>query len=387
MEPKSLHWALLAGLVAAAVPWTTRAAAASPPDVDCNAGGSINAALRRLDRSRQQRLAVTGTCTENVVARGFRRLTLAGRDARLSAATPGRAVFHAVDSDFVALDGFTVLAAGTDGVVFSGTRWGRLRMSSVSGGLFGVVSEGSSLTVESSAIRDPDVFGVSVWGRGSVELRGTTVEETRPQGSGAWAGLWVTGSGSHAVVSSSTFRGFGLGISVVENASVVVENAAPAAVDPTVVEDNWFSGILVESGGTLNAFSDRPEPLLRVAGNSSVVPETGAGIAVQGGGALRIERSGGVDVVGNHATGLLVFDNSYAGLGRGVRISGNEGSGMVVANSSSVAVQGSTPVEGNARQDAFCDATSTVSGASLITGAATVSCANWVASRLPPVPQ
>jgi hypothetical protein len=328
--------------------------------INCDRGQSISAALTRLDRAGPNTIRVRGTCTESVEIRGFDRLTLLG-DAGASVVMPeaggGSAAIEAANSRDLLIADLTVKGRTPCpnslciSLLIGNCQGCRVERSTLEGVtvLHGAANDATFLkdTLRSSG----SYAAIASYDNGFATLVNCAVE---PGSTGGWWGVQVDSS-SAINIGGTTIRGHGNGIGVMNGARVSIGDLSglPGAdADQTVaIEDNWYRGIDVAAGSVASI-----------------------------GGVARIQNNG--DGLGGRV-GVMVRETSFASIEGGARIASTGGNGLVAVSNATVRIDpsvgpspGPVEVSGSLAQDVFCDATSLINGASGLTAATKITCAN-----------
>jgi hypothetical protein len=343
--------------------------------VYCNAGGTVARALAAADPNGPATIQIHGTCYEFVDVHGFEGLTLQGvgdaaivapsepanyldqvplglRNSRdilvsdLAVRSAGLGAYTVATEDcqdcqiaHTRIEGVTLVTHKSrirfvDDVFDAGSSWAALAVTDNS-----VVHMGQSLLLPGS--NGPGwQSGLDVLDGGIVKFWGTTIQGF-PN-----CGVTVTGGSVHMY-----------------DVSVLFPDTDPG--DPTVViADNAQCGIRVTAGGRAEIRDDA-----RLRNNGTM---GGAAVVATQNSIVTMGRS--VEIWGSPGNGLMLEDGSRASIAG--RIVDTMGNGLVVVNSSSATAGDGAEISGSGSQDVFCDATSIVSGASRIGGAAKLTCPN-----------
>lgn len=367
--------------------------AAAQITVDCNAGQSLTHALSQLDKHRPIVVSVNGTCTEYLHIVGFDGLTLKGLPGATllqPAAVPS--LFDSLllieSSRSVTITGFSV-QADTTTVPAIGIGHGsvdiRLRDLKIQGGNEGIiVFEHSQVSIANVFALDPGYSPLGIYDGSDVHLeRSQFVNST-----GAFWHAGVDVAASHLTLYGTTFRDMQVGmiarggaiIDVVQfntyfplggNSDVVIENPSRAN----------FNGVSISAASSLNVGNAK----LRINNPGQAWGASSGGVLVSSGGILNAGAN--LVVTNSQGQGVYVSNNSQADLG-GSAITGSLHGGLVVLNHSTAAmgsVQPPTTISGNAT-DLFCDSRSLVTGGANIGGDTTVHCTNLLSGDTVPIP-
>ena len=258
--------------------------------VDCDAGGTIGAALTTLRPG--DTLLVKGTCRENVtIAAESHRLTLDGQgQATIDAPDPGPAAV-AITGREIALKGFTI-TGGRNGVnvLRGGTA---LIANNVihhtgpdgrPGAGEGVnVGQHSFARFIGNTIRDNPVSGIVVHENGAVRIGFTDVDNPAAAGNtiegNGGSGIRVTTS-ANARITGNTIRRNG-------QDGVEVSGGSNAHVSGNVISGNGGSGIRVTQTSSVQLGADEGEGLLAAFNSTDpTLLNGGAGLTCAVGGSV-----------------------------------------------------------------------------------------------------
>lgn len=307
--------------------------------VDCDASGSINAALAGLDLVGPHTITVTGTCAENVDIFQRDRVTIQappGVTASITAANPNASVFQIIGSRLITLRRL-VIRNGSQGI-----------------GIF----RGSDVHIEGSEIEDNSEAGVLATENSIVTFGGASPEQFVRVSSNGGPGI---------AVNTSVLNIFGF-TTIEDNgaAGIVISFVGQAIIDgiqgENVIRRNGSHGVLLN--GTSDAL---------FSGQNTIRDNEGAGVQVVNGshaafnafvlgdGTERvnvIERNGrfGVNVAGssganfngpntiriNDRGGVRIANTSHVGFFRGNVITNNIGPGVRLERLGDLTFNGNT---------------------------------------------
>lgn len=330
--------------------------------VNCDspgANGKIGKALSRLDPAATNVVHVRGHCKENVVIRGFGRLSLiADPGAIIEALDDSLAVVEIVDSNGVVVQGFTI-RGGSTGLFcrdFSYCRFvgDTVEDSKVSGGIVvgvaqarltdivvrntasnGIIAVHAKIAGENISVdgvsAGPQAAGVGVhlvhadWLAGTVTIQGAAdsgflAEELSGVNGGP---ITVTGSGLDGITMTggSSLLTWGLTATGNGRAGVFLWNGASASLGGATLSNNATSGLMIVEGASAELYdatiSENKDTGITVGVGSSAFLQGGSvsynqwvGINLNGG--ANVAFGGGVSVSSNGFSGLYVTDVSTA---------------------------------------------------------------------------
>jgi hypothetical protein len=349
--------------------------------VDCNAGGSINAALATLTPTGPNSITVMGTCNENVTISDFRELAIvAGASGAKIIGPQDNDAFDIFRSQNITLKNLEI--AGVPG------------STPGSGGIGVTISEFSDVQIKGCDIHDNQGGGVAGGSSSLLSLRNTNIHNNTPGN-----GLQVGGN-SNAAVSGSTIQNNGSpGVLTLGNPASVtggvgvfvgagnsgvgfsgndlIQNNADVGIwarvgstvtfggDQTLtttIQGHNLDGIVVQGGGHLVIFS-----AVLVQGNGVACPPV-TSIAcggIFGVGNATVELAGVGTISGNHGAGIFAEQGTNLHL-NGATISNNSGDGVHIRWISTADIRefggGANTITGNGGASVFCDATSLVIG-------------------------
>jgi len=246
-------------------------------EVDCNRKGSVNTALALLSKvgkTRDISIVVSGTCNEDVLIKGFDRLTLmTTTGATINDPSGGtNATVEIENTNSVTLQGFII-----------------------NGGQPGVICGGVSVSVcylSGNTIQASQFSGVFVSAASSAVLNGNVIQNNLGRG-------MTVNLNSSANSNNDTFQG-NAGGGITANQGYVVAGTS-------TIQNNAGLGINAINHSTIRLIS------------ASVSGSGGTGVNVQGGSEATFEES---SVTGNGGSGVVVSDSSY-GRFSGSNVNGN----------------------------------------------------------------
>jgi hypothetical protein len=228
--------------------------------VDCNKKGAlstISGALKLLDPSGPNTLTISGTCKENLLIRGFDRLTLAAKlQATIADASGGTTpVVDIEDSTDITLRGFTI-NGGSNAITCGDFSVCRLTGATVQGAVgVGLFAFQSRIGVDHTVLQNNGIGLVSLESSSVRSFGGTVIQQNLS------SGVDVDTSGSFASFGDTIQNNAGSGIDVAAHGSVlllgttvtgnsgngvtVAEHAAADFEFDNVVTANGANGVLV----------------------------------------------------------------------------------------------------------------------------------------------
>ena len=260
----------LAALGAALSFFTLVAQAGMGAKVNCDLPGAIGKianVLKRLDPAATNVVSVRGHCHENLVVRGFDRLSLIAEPGTvIEDASGGQAsVVDIEDSQRVDLQDFTI-QGGSDGVTcvdFSFCRFNRIKIQQTAG--VGLTVANSQAQLYNSTIEDSGGDGISLFG-GKLRWNNVTVSKAHRNGVNVQWRSQLNGP-NNTVMGSDLAGIFVQGSSIATGPNVVTGNGQQGIVlitgsnallaSTTVTNNNWegvriedVSAVSFEGGGT-----------------------------------------------------------------------------------------------------------------------------------------
>lgn len=279
---KMARWGLVGGLVALALllayrqgrtvalaPDSEPAGAEAVVQVDCNAGGTVAAALANLPASKTGgTIVVSGHCTESVVIQRDG-VTLRGKDDAAE-----------IDGDIAVL-----VTNGASGVRLESLRLkGRFagltcsygssvdaRDLTIYGGARGLSAFYGGICALENSVISRNIQGVTVGDSGSVRMSGSVVEHSV-------IGINIFTNGTLTLDKSGDYSR-----SIVRKNQTGIEVSTSGSLRPVAatIEDNRGGGLVIHAGGAVYADEDY---LVELKGNQ------GGGIRVRAGGILQLAR-------------------------------------------------------------------------------------------------
>ncbi len=358
--------------------------------VDCNGGGSINAALAALDLEGPHTITVTGTCHENVAIVDREGLTIQapfGQTATIVAADP------------------------TDNVIFIFRSRGiLLRRLVLTGGSEGVLLPRSEVQINGSTIQNNSDVGVNVSQMSSLQFGGNVVQNN---------------GGTGIIVNQTSRLGAAGGNTIQNNAGsgIILANGAFANINGGTVQNNVGDGVDLANGSFANiigvtiqnnggfgviSFHTSGFQMIgsTITGNGSTgvqVQETshgeivanvirnngaadpanpGGGVGIAEGGEAFIE--GGTDISNNSGPGVLVMTHGTLSSEGGNTINNNTAEGVNLRRQSVGQFFAADKILGNGAANLACDTTSLAAGD--LTGVTNIKCKEIERELGPPRP-
>lgn len=299
--------------------------------VDCDAGGSLQAAINSLDLIGPHTINVTGTCRE--------RPRIEQRDRLTIQAPPGQSA--------------TISCSGCSGeaavVRIFRSRAITLRRLVVTGGGRGVfLRNGSEVLIESSRVENNSDAGVFLFENSTLLLRGTLAEPVR-----------ITNNGAGVIANGSFLNISGF----------------------TTIENNAGRGLLFVGG---RSFVQGPRNIIQ--GNGfRVLPGLG-GVLVQRGASVDLN---GTVISNNFGPGVLAEFNAVVGLANTI-VTNNTEDGVRVLRGAVATIGavfgpgGPNVIAGNGGANVACDTTGLVVGD--LTGITNINCMRIERELGPPRP-
>jgi hypothetical protein len=361
---------------------TIWAAAAPTPNVNCDKGQSLNAALAKMNKFSPATVVFTGTCTEYVAVNGFNNLTLTGVQGATiqqpnTLPPPSPAFVLSVQaSRSVTFSGFAVHSqpSVTSCIGIGGGSSDIMLRDISTDGSWGIfIYEASQVWIVRAAVNLAYGYAaIAAFDNSDVHIVGGLLQ--RPANGAFNAGITV-GSG-HVTMQGMTIRDMQQSINISGSGSVDVNNFDPTAQGvPDVIIDNPsgtnFNGAVVSDSSSLNVYNAK----LRITNAGQAWGGDTGGILVTNGSTLFAGSS--LIVSGSQSQGVVVSNNSHAEFS-GSSITGSARGGLVVANLSTATADSNNPltVIGSNGTDLFCDSRSQIAGTLNMANVNVVSCNN-----------
>lgn len=287
-------------------------AAETAVTVNCNAGGSINAALANANSDDSLVITISGTCAEAV--------TIARDNVTLQGATPA--------------DGISAPASGT-GFMLVMAQNGTARnvtiqsMTLDTGARVGLVC-GTGSSVLLSAVTVNAGEGGAVLAFGNSQCRVADSALVGPGGATASVGVYAT-TGAYVELISTTVEGFYVGLLEQSNATalvgaffgsatlrdnsfgVVLEAGASAQLSAALIEDNALDGVVVNPTGSFTVAGPGTSLTVRNNGGHGISLRQNSSAVIRS-GSLTIEGNGGSTVSCEANVGLVLSNVVAANL-------------------------------------------------------------------------
>jgi hypothetical protein len=362
-------------------------------NVDCDRGGSVNRALKKLDRRQSATIQVKGTCREYIEIVNLSNLTLQGLpDATLQRpdAAPVPPAFGEVGvvtiigSSGITLKDLRVVAPNTGaGIQPMGIAIGhassdvRLQNLVVEEGASGVlVYSGSQVYAQAVTVRNAGWAAFGIYDGSVVHIEGNSLLESTI--TTFRSGIHV--SNSVVNLSGTAIRNMQYGIWAAASAVVGIHNVRNVPGSEVVIEND--PGVFNLQGLRLTAGSMAAlDARLRIV-------NPGDGVRVEGNSTLTAGNN--LEITGSQGHGLYVINDSHATLLRSSMpgsgsssITGSGRNGIVVVNNSTVEL-GPLEFSGNAVTDIFCDSRSLITSGFFAQGV--VQCENLVPGETEAIP-
>jgi hypothetical protein len=340
----------VAALAALAVPQ----AQAADVNVNCNAKGSIQAALASLSLYGPNTITIHGTCTEYVDIQQFDHLTIVGKNnAAIVAPSNSTYTLNIRSSRDVVLRNLTV--RGQNGAAyFEGCMDCGVYNSTIEGTI--LVGSMSKLVIFKSVLHANGSWtAFGIFDNSVAFINDCTFE---PGSTPSWVGLHVA-KGAVVTIGGSTIRGYEAGIMVdhgyLDVSGGYASNLPGSNPDQTVaIEDSWLFGIGVSNSGTANL-----DKVARLRNNGLIW--WGVGITATGNSTVNL--ADGVEISNSGTDGLQLSWGSHASISA-ARITNSGmnccGNGISLSDNSTAVVGPGNPtaptvISGSAGQDILCD--------------------------------
>jgi parallel beta helix pectate lyase-like protein len=333
--------------LAAAVTLAPAIAGAASVAVDCNAGGSIGAALAPLDQQGPHTITVVGTCIEGVAIVDRERVTIQappGQTATIRRpAGPGLPAAVFVNGSTGVVLNRLVLTGPVNGLyVVRRADVSALQVTSENNGGNGMVAIGNSnLAVTASIVRNNAFAGIFGSDGSVVPVGGGTV---------------IEGNGSIGVILNNNTHAPFIGNRVERNAALGIALFHSSTMDliNSTIAGNAAGGVLIAEDSHADLAGDT------ITGN-------GAGVGVETPGGFFVSENSGAyigtsTITNNTGPGILATINATLSLQPGNTVSGNSETGVRVERMSVGRFLGAGAFASNADADLECDTTSLVVG-------------------------
>ena len=352
-------------VLAAAIFLLPGAARAVDVSVDCDASGSINAALAPLDLQGPHTITVTGTCVENVGIFDRERVTIQAPEGQTATINPG--------------GGVVVLVSRSHNI--------NLNRLVITGGFFGMIlEEGSQVVMESTTIANNARAGVTVFAESTLALSSSSVRDNGRNGIVVVAGSGLELNGNVTVESNG-------------QSGVHILDSSWAGIFGNIIQNNGAFGVfvfhmanlllvdntIVGNGATGVRVSETSHGELRgntIRNNGAAEPSSPGGLMLTEQGEAFIE--GGNDISNNTGPGVLVTANSTLSSLGGNTITNNTAGGVSLLRQSLGQFFAADTISGNGGANFACDTTSQAAGD--LTGVTKIRCMRIERELGPPRP-
>lgn len=325
------------------------AAMATNVTVDCNASQTINGALSTLDNQGPHTISVSGNCVENVVVAQRERVSIfAAPGTTLTPATPNGRPLNIIESQSIAVDGFTI--TGGRGVAVQQNSTANLSNLDVSGSAATgiIITEGSRVNASVLHVHNNTRTGVAVSGESSLVIDTSNIESNGVSGfSVTNSRLLVFGGdgtpGSETYIRNNTNNGIG------------ASTTGYVELDGDVrVQNNGSNGILAIH--TVSLFVFGPLGFIENNGGSGIyVGETSHGEI----DSITIRNNGSNSGSATGRDGVHVVDNADFYIDSATTITGNAGNGVTVDTAGVFNSVGTNTINSNGGDGVFFHANAT----------------------------
>lgn len=334
-------------LAAIAVTGLAAGAHAASVTVDCNAGGSITAALAPLDLQGPHTITVTGVCREAVTILNRERLTIqapAGQTAtieRPAGGGPAAAVF-VNGSSAVSLQRLVLTGAANGLLLQRLSDVNAQQVTTENNGANGMAVIGNSnLILTASTVRNNAFNGIVGQDSSVLRVSGGTVIESNGR-----AGLLLVNNSTSSFLDSFVRRNGQHGIALLASSTINLIN--------NMIENNAWTGVNV-------AVTSDAE----IGGNT--ISGNGAGPGAEGAGGLVVAENSDVlvsasTIVNNTGPGILATAHATLSVTDGSTVSGNSEQGVKLERLAVAQFLGAGTIVSNAEADLACDTTSLAAG-------------------------
>jgi hypothetical protein len=350
-------------LLAAAVFLLPSTALATTVSVDCNGGGSINAALSGLDLEGPHTIIVTGTCHENVVIRDRERLTIVGAPtATIVAADPGLSVIRVVRSRSIGLAQL-VITGGSNGLVIQRSEVTADLLTIQNNSFAGVAAtQQSSVQFLENVVQNNGGSGITVNLSSRLEADDSTIQNN------AGSGIVLANSSSSNIVGDTIQNNGGFGVLAFHTSSYQLIGST--------ITGNGSTGVQVQETSHAEIVANI------IRNNGAADPANPGGVGIAEGGEAFIEE--GNDISNNTGPGVLVMTHGTLSSLGGNTINNNTAEGVNLRRQSVGQFFAADTISGNGAANLACDTTSLAAGD--LTGVTNIKCKEIERELGPPRP-
>ncbi len=351
------------GLFLATIFLLPGAAWATNVSVNCDTGGSINAALSGLDLEGPHTITVTGTCHESVAIVDRERLTIQA---------PGGQTATIVSDPF-------------DVAIFIlRSRSIFLRRLVLTGGSVGLFVQRSEVQVNGSTIQNNSDVGVFVnqlsslqFGSNIVQNNGDGITVAQTSRANINGGTVQNNAGSGITLANSSAANIG-GVTIQNNGGfgVFAFHTSSFQMFGSTIVGNGSTGVRVQE----TSHGEIVGNIIR--NNGAADPSSPGGVVLSEGGEAFIE--GGNDISNNTGPGVLAFTHGTLSSLGGNTINNNTAEGVLLRRQSVGQFFAADTISGNATANLACDTTSLAAGD--LTGLTNFRCMNIERVLGPPRP-
>src|SRR5713226_3467457 len=348
-------------LLAAVIFLLPSAAWATTVSVDCNAGGSINAALSGLDLQGPHLIMVSGTCHENVAIVDRERLTIVGvPTATIVAADP------------------------TDNVIFVlRSRGIFLRRLVLTGGSFGLLVERSEVQMNGSTIQNNSVAGVDATQQSSLQFLNNVVQNNafgialnQTSRANIGGGTIQNNAADGIQLANGSFANINATIQNNGGFGVLTFHTSSFQMSGSTIVGNGSTGVRVSETSHGEIFGNI------IRNNGAADPSSPGGVVFSEGGEGFIES--GNDISNNTGPGVLAITHGTLSSLGGNTISNNTAEGVLLRRQSVGQFFAADTISGNGAANLACDTTSLAAGD--LTGVTNIKCKEIERELGPPRP-
>jgi Right handed beta helix region len=353
-------------------------AAAANVVVDCNAGDSINSALASLDPAGPHTITVTGTCTETVNINLRNQIVIqapVGQTATIQANNPNANVFNISGSRQITLNRL-IVRGGRNGVSMNQGSVVNIHNSTVAeNSSVGILFTQSTLTIDSSTIRDNALTGLAAQAASLANVGGASASQhVHITGNGTGVTVlegFVQFNGNFTVEDNTNFAfdvaggrlnlaGMQAGVENVirsNGGAIQLRNAATGLIfGRNVIQNNNSNGIIVTNGSNLT-MNETVLPDATVL-TTTIEGHTTAGLTlaqqsqatIAGRHKIRNNGASAETCISTVCGGIRVFSGSQLTLRGGTEVTNNTGPGVNVEHNSALLIIIPVVITGNSQE-------------------------------------
>ncbi len=339
-------------------------AQATNVNVNCDTGGSINAALAGLDLVGPHTISVTGTCAEQVGILGRERVTIQAPEGQTATINAGGGVALFVSRSHNVVLRRLVLTGGFAGLFLREGSQAAVESLTLENNQYGAgVFANSTLFISSSSVRNNGIFGVFVVASSMTEL--TTDVAVEQNGD---AGVAILDTSAGGVFNSIIRNNHGLGILLLRASNLILGG--------NTIVGNGATGLRVSETSHAEMSANT------IRNNGGGDPSSPGGLMLTEQGEAFLE--GGNDISNNTGPGVFASANATFSSGGGNTIINNTAEGVSLKRQSVGQLFAADTISGNGGPNLACDTTSLAAGE--LTGVSNIRCMRIERELGPPRP-